>query len=172
MATIEGRDHVSAARVHEDNFISIDIDEKSPKSNDEAESSPMPKDENSPTPTTLQQERDQNQDMNETTYLSPRELSLLTTAFSIATFMIAIDGSILATAIPRITSDFHNLSDMGWYGSAYLLTEMAFQPTFGRIYTFFDARTTYHVSIVICTSPLLSSPLIFLLFPASDKFGS
>jgi hypothetical protein len=25
-------------------------------------------------------------------------------------------------AIPRITDQFHNLNDVGWYGSAYLLT--------------------------------------------------
>ncbi|KAH8815990.1 major facilitator superfamily transporter [Xylogone sp. PMI_703] len=81
--------------------------------------------------------------------ISPKELGLLSTAFTIATFMIALDGSILSTAIPRITSDFHQLDDISWYGSAYLLTEMSFQPTFGRIYSSFDARTTYLVSIVI-----------------------
>jgi hypothetical protein len=26
-------------------------------------------------------------------------------------------------AIPRITSDFHSLTDIGWYGSAYLLAK-------------------------------------------------
>ncbi|KAF8861348.1 MFS general substrate transporter [Acephala macrosclerotiorum] len=82
-------------------------------------------------------------------YLNPKELSPSQQLSASQPFMIAIDGGILATAIPRITSDFHNLNDVGWYGSAYLLTEMAFQPTFGRIYTFFDARITYLVSIVI-----------------------
>ncbi|RSL75153.1 hypothetical protein CEP51_011142 [Fusarium floridanum] len=82
-------------------------------------------------------------------YATPRELSLLSTVFTIATFMIAIDGSILATAIPKITSDFRRLDDVPWYGSAYLLTEMAFQPTFGRLYTLFDARILYLTSIII-----------------------
>ncbi|RSM13827.1 hypothetical protein CDV31_005697 [Fusarium ambrosium] len=82
-------------------------------------------------------------------YATPRELSLLSTVFTIATFMIAIDGSILATAIPKITSDFRRLDDVPWYGSAYLLTEMAFQPTFGRLYTLFDARILYLTSIMI-----------------------
>ncbi|RSM03805.1 hypothetical protein CEP52_007171 [Fusarium oligoseptatum] len=82
-------------------------------------------------------------------YATPRELSLLSTVFTIATFMIAIDGSILATAIPKITSDFRRLDDVPWYGSAYLLTEMAFQPTFGRLYTLFDARILYITSIII-----------------------
>ncbi|KAL0765944.1 hypothetical protein CaCOL14_011685 [Colletotrichum acutatum] len=82
-------------------------------------------------------------------YATPRELALLSTVFTIATFMIAIDGSILATAIPRITSDFHRLNDVPWYGSAYLFTEMAFQPTFGRLYTLFSARILYLTSVII-----------------------
>ncbi|KAK2057819.1 major facilitator superfamily transporter [Colletotrichum caudatum] len=82
-------------------------------------------------------------------YATPQELALLSTVFTIATFMIAIDGSILATAIPKITSDFHRLDDVPWYGSAYLFTEMAFQPTFGRLYTLFDARILYLISIIL-----------------------
>ncbi|ORY17057.1 major facilitator superfamily transporter [Clohesyomyces aquaticus] len=82
-------------------------------------------------------------------YATARELSLLSTVFTIATFMIAIDGSILATAIPSITSDFHRLDDVSWYGSAYLLTEMSFQPTFGRLYSLFDAKILYLVSILV-----------------------
>ncbi|KAL2065201.1 hypothetical protein VTL71DRAFT_2870 [Oculimacula yallundae] len=82
-------------------------------------------------------------------YATPKELSLLSTAFTIATFMIAIDGSILSTAIPRITTDFHHIEDISWYGSAYLLTEMAFQPTFGRLYTLFEAKPLYLISIII-----------------------
>ncbi|KAK1996713.1 major facilitator superfamily transporter [Colletotrichum falcatum] len=82
-------------------------------------------------------------------YATPQELALLSTVFTIATFMIAIDGSILATAIPKITSDFHQLDDVPWYGSAYLFTEMAFQPTFGRLYTLFEARVLYLLSIIL-----------------------
>lgn len=82
-------------------------------------------------------------------YATAKELGLLSTAFTIATFMIAIDGSILATAIPRITSDFHQIDDVSWYGAAYLLTEMSFQPTFGRLYTLFDAKRLYLASIII-----------------------
>ncbi|KAK1481020.1 major facilitator superfamily transporter [Colletotrichum tamarilloi] len=91
-------------------------------------------------------------------YATPRELALLSTVFTIATFMIAIDGSILATAIPKITSDFHRLNDVPWYGSAYLFTEMAFQPTFGRLYTLFNARVLYLTSVIICSILCAASP--------------
>lgn len=59
----------------------------------------------------------------------------------------------LATAIPSITSDFHRLDDVSWYGSAYLLTEMSFQPTFGRLYSLYDAKAMYLVSIIACKQP-------------------
>lgn len=37
-------------------------------------------------------------------YATPRELALLSTVFTIATFMIAIDGSILGRKLERLTS--------------------------------------------------------------------
>jgi hypothetical protein len=36
-----------------------------------------------------------------------------------------------ATAIPQITSDFQSLDDIGWYGSSYLIAQMALLPTCG-----------------------------------------
>ncbi len=64
-------------------------------------------------------------------------------------FLVALDRTILATAIPRITDDFKSLGDIGWYGSAYMLTTAAFQLLFGRIYTFYDLKWTFLVSIFI-----------------------
>ena len=32
------------------------------------------------------------------------------------------DFNLIATAIPVITSEFHSLSDVGWYGSAFYIT--------------------------------------------------
>lgn len=60
---------------------------------------------------------------------------------------------LLATAIPHITADFHRLDEVPWYGSAYLLTEMSFQPAFGRLYSLFDAKILYLISILICKYP-------------------
>jgi len=37
-------------------------------------------------------------------------------------FLVLLDFSIISTAIPYITSDFHRLQDIGWYGSAYVLS--------------------------------------------------
>ncbi|KAI7764040.1 hypothetical protein LZL87_006422 [Fusarium oxysporum] len=54
-----------------------------------------------------------------------------------------------ATAIPKITSKFDSLGDVAWYASAYLLTQMSFQPTFGKIYTFFNLKWVYLISSII-----------------------
>lgn len=53
------------------------------------------------------------------------------------------DNTIIATAIPRITDQFHALNDVGWYGSAYLLTTCAFQLIFGKLYTFYSIKWVY-----------------------------
>lgn len=54
-----------------------------------------------------------------------------------------------ATAIPRITSDFDSLNDVGWYGSAYLLTTAALQPTFGKVYAFLNIKIIYIAAILL-----------------------
>lgn len=59
------------------------------------------------------------------------------------------DRTIIATAIPRITDDFHALDDIAWYGSAYLLTSCSFQLLYGRIYTFYSPKWVFLVAILI-----------------------
>ncbi|KAJ3481007.1 hypothetical protein NLG97_g7926 [Lecanicillium saksenae] len=74
-------------------------------------------------------------------------LVLLSTFTSM--FLVALDRTIIATAVPRITDDFKSQGDIGWYGSAYMLTTAAFQLLFGRIYSFYDLKWTFLVSIVV-----------------------
>jgi hypothetical protein len=38
-------------------------------------------------------------------------------ALCLAVFLVALDQTIIATAIPRITDHFHSVQDIGWYGS-------------------------------------------------------
>lgn len=52
-------------------------------------------------------------------------------------------------AIPRITDEFNSFGDVGWYGSAFLLTISAFQLLIGRIYTFYSPKWVFIVCIVI-----------------------
>ncbi|KAF5859531.1 hypothetical protein ETB97_002772 [Aspergillus alliaceus] len=43
----------------------------------------------------------------------------------LSVFCQALDTSIIATAIPRVTDEFNSLGDVGWYGSAYLMANCA-----------------------------------------------
>ncbi|EFY84810.1 putative aflatoxin efflux pump AFLT [Metarhizium acridum CQMa 102] len=67
----------------------------------------------------------------------------------VSMFLVALDRTILATAVPRITDDFKSLGDIGWYASAYMLTTAACQLLFGRIYKFYSTRRTFLATIVI-----------------------
>lgn len=59
------------------------------------------------------------------------------------------DNTIIATAIPRITDQFHSINDVGWYGSAYLLTTCAFQLTYGKLYGFISIKWTYFFALTV-----------------------
>lgn len=67
----------------------------------------------------------------------------------VSMFLVALDRTILATAIPRITDDFNSLGDIGWYSSGYMLTTAACQLLFGRIYRFYDLRWTFLACIAV-----------------------
>ncbi|KAH6645459.1 major facilitator superfamily domain-containing protein [Truncatella angustata] len=68
-------------------------------------------------------------------------------AMYIAVFCVALDNTIISTAIPKISSEFHSLSDVGWYGSAFFLTQCAFQLLFGKLYSIFSPKWTYLASL-------------------------
>ncbi|KAK2590900.1 hypothetical protein QQS21_011412 [Conoideocrella luteorostrata] len=71
------------------------------------------------------------------------KLALITVALCLSVFCVALDNTIIATAIPRITDQFHTLEDVGWYGSAYLLTTCSFQLIFGNLYNLYAIKWVY-----------------------------
>ena len=79
----------------------------------------------------------------EIVYPTGLKLAIITIALCFVVLCVALDNTIIATAIPRITDDFHALGDVGWYGSAYLLTTCAFQLLFGKFYSFFSIKWTF-----------------------------
>ncbi|KAK6220302.1 hypothetical protein QIS74_05804 [Colletotrichum tabaci] len=76
-------------------------------------------------------------------------LASLTLAFMSVCFVLALDNTILATAIPQISSDFQSLNDIGWYGSSYLIAQMALLPTCGRLYAFYNIKWVYCLSLAV-----------------------
>lgn len=79
-------------------------------------------------------------------------LTAILTSLCLGTLLVAIDNTIIGVAVPEISTVFDALDDVGWYGSAYLLTVTAVQPTFGNIYKYFDIKYTYIASVIIFES--------------------
>ncbi|KAF7317115.1 DHA14-like major facilitator [Mycena chlorophos] len=77
------------------------------------------------------------------------KLLLLMVALCLSVFLVALDNTIIATAIPRITDEFHSLDDISWYGSAYLLATAATQLLFGKLYTYLPVKLVYISAITI-----------------------
>jgi len=86
----------------------------------------------------------------ENEYPSIYKLVTILVAVMLAVFLVALDmvspvtiqiafsftnfwKTIVATAIPSITDQFHSLDQVGWYGSAFFLTVAAFQATWGKV---------------------------------------
>ncbi|GAA6013479.1 hypothetical protein JCM11491_006095 [Sporobolomyces phaffii] len=84
-------------------------------------------------------------------------LVLLMMAMLLVEFLVGLEQTIVVSATPSISNDFGALQDIGWYGSAYLLTCCSFQPLYGRAfqyfpqkYCFFVAFATFEIGTLIC----------------------
>ncbi|QUC23421.1 uncharacterized protein UV8b_07662 [Ustilaginoidea virens] len=82
-------------------------------------------------------------------YPTAWRLVLISVALCLSVFCMALDNTIIATAIPRITDQFNAIEDVGWYGSAYLLTTCAVQLIFGKLYTFYSVKWVYLFAILL-----------------------
>ena len=81
--------------------------------------------------------------------LDRKQLILVIVVMALAIFLISLDETIIVTAIPKITDEFHSINDVGWYGSAYLLTMCCFQLHLGKIYKDYPTKKVFLSSIVI-----------------------
>lgn len=57
--------------------------------------------------------------------------------------------TIVGTAIPKITAEFHSLDDVSWYAAAYFMTFGATQTSAGKIYKYFSLKWSFVVSMLI-----------------------
>ncbi|CAL3962816.1 unnamed protein product [Diplocarpon coronariae] len=69
-----------------------------------------------------------------------QRVAIIMVAVYFTIFIVALDRTILGTAIPKITDEFDSITDVGWYASSFLITSSAFQLIYGRIYTFYTPK--------------------------------
>jgi hypothetical protein len=72
--------------------------------------------------------------------LSTVKRAVIMTGLSLAVLLMALDTSIVATAIPAITTQFGSSDEIGWYGAAYSLSLCTLQPVMGKIFANFSLK--------------------------------
>ncbi|OAA61775.1 Major facilitator superfamily domain, general substrate transporter [Niveomyces insectorum RCEF 264] len=78
-----------------------------------------------------------------TEYVEGIRLVFILLSVSLACFLVLLDTSIVSTAVPKITDDFHSLRDVGWYASSYSLGSVALQLLTGKIYHYFSLKWSF-----------------------------
>ncbi|KAF2239018.1 MFS multidrug transporter-like protein [Viridothelium virens] len=94
--------------------------------------------------TEAQPQRDQDDQ-----HIEGAKLALLLAAIIVAVFLVTLNASIVATAIPKITDQFNSVKDVGWYGSGYLLTNCALLPLSAKFYSLFKSKYVFLASVFI-----------------------
>ena len=77
------------------------------------------------------------------------ETFLILFALGLALFLAALDTTIITTAIPTISSTFNSSVGYIWIGSAYLLGNSAFVPTWGKISDIFGRKIVLIAAVSI-----------------------
>ena len=65
--------------------------------------------------------------------LRKTNVGLVTVAIFVATFMTAVEGTIVTTAMPTIVGSLHGIELMNWVFSIYLLTSAMLTPIYGKL---------------------------------------
>ncbi|KAK9321937.1 major facilitator superfamily domain-containing protein [Lipomyces orientalis] len=86
----------------------------------------------------------------------------------VGVFLAAIDGTIVATLLSRIASDFNEFRSVSWIATGYLIAQAAFQPTYGKLSDIFGRKPVllvcnafFGVGSILCG---LAPTLWFLVF--------
>ncbi|KAF8180960.1 ABC transporter [Mycena galopus ATCC 62051] len=74
------------------------------------------------------------------TVLTGKRLAVVIAALLMSVLLVALDQTILATALPRIASDFDAFSLQGWVATSFVLTQSVFLLSFGPVLRIFPAK--------------------------------
>ncbi|THW05582.1 MFS general substrate transporter [Aureobasidium pullulans] len=83
-------------------------------------------------------------------YVHGTRLIALTISLMLGMFLVALDNTIIGTAIPKITDEFHDLNKVSWYGAAYFMTfGGGFQSTWGKLYKYFPLKLWFLIAMLV-----------------------
>jgi EmrB/QacA subfamily drug resistance transporter len=72
--------------------------------------------------------------------LTPREVRTILLSLLLTMFLAALDQTIVATALPTIGRQFHDVTNLSWVITAYLLASTAVAPVFGTLSDIYGRR--------------------------------
>ncbi|MBY6277613.1 MAG: MFS transporter, partial [Symbiobacterium thermophilum] len=70
-------------------------------------------------------------------------------ALMLASFLTAVDVTIVDTAMPRIVGSLGGFSMLTWLVSAYMLTSTATMPVYGKLADIIGRKRTFTIGAVI-----------------------
>ncbi|OAR02311.1 hypothetical protein LLEC1_00436 [Akanthomyces lecanii] len=99
--------------------------------------------------------------------LSKKRLLPTMVALYLVFFLIALDRTIIGTAIPSISTEFSSFGDIAWYESAFLLPLCVLQLSFGLVLKYYSTKhvlfvftAIFEIGSIICAAAPTSSALI------------
>lgn len=85
----------------------------------------------------------------EPVHMSHKQILVVLYGLMLGMLLAALDQTIVATALPRITSDLGGQEHLAWVVTAYLLTSTASTPLYGKISDLYGRKVIFQVAIVI-----------------------
>lgn len=95
--------------------------------------------------------------------LPPGRLRVVVTGLFMAAFLSALDGTIVTTLLTTIASDLHQVGNISWIATSYMLSAAAFQPLFGKLSDIFGRKplllicsVLFAIGCALCVTDSLS----------------
>src|SRR4051794_24032733 len=93
--------------------------------------------------------------------LAPTEVRTILMSLMLTMFLAALDQTIVATALPTIGGQFHDVSNLSWVITAYLLASTAVAPVFGTLSDIYGRRAM----IITALSLFIAGSILCALAP-------
>ncbi|GLA20888.1 hypothetical protein AnigIFM62618_009862 [Aspergillus niger] len=114
------------------------------------------------------QVRDEGPREEEPVYPHGFHFALISASLVLTVFLTGLDETIITTAVPKITDEFHSIADVGWYGSAFRLASSMSQLLQGRVFDQFSVKWAFLLHLIVfeagaIISGAAPSSLVFII---------
>jgi hypothetical protein len=72
--------------------------------------------------------------------LTTSALATVFLSLYVGVFLAALDGTVVATLLSKIASDFHEFRSVSWIVTGYLIAQATFQPLYGKLSDLFGRK--------------------------------